>query len=312
MNDLVKELAARGEALGEEIRSLAALDERTPEQEQRLEEASREYDEVRSQYDVELGKAQVLADQEARHWAYNSTEVRKSRTERAYGREVTAYTKANALRAWMAPGEARDEWHQDAKRMGVNVNSKELEMRMGFNSDPFSLYDQIWSGQSVFRSVSARWEKRQQGTSPDAAGGFTVPEGMMQAIEIALLQFGGMRMASEVVRTDNGREVPWPTVNDTDQVGEIIAENAAMNQQDVTFGQATTKPFMYTSKYVPVSIQLIQDSATSAVCWVNASAESRILTSPWELDRGNLAASRLTLSRLVSNSRPASHRPMTT
>lgn len=92
------------------------------------------------------------------------------------------------------------------------------------------------------------------------AGGYLIPQGFSEQLEVALKAFGGMRQAARVFPTPDGRDIPWPTVDDTANVGEIIAENSTYNNQDVAFGQITLKAYKYSSKMVPVSVELLQDS----------------------------------------------------
>ncbi len=138
-------------------------------------------------------------------------------------------------------------------------NEIELQMPASINRDGFGTH-QFPDGTITRNSVKEYFAKRQQGVGVDADGGYTVPEGMMQPIDIALLHYAGQRAFATTLRTSTGRAVPHPTVNDTAVQGEIIAENAAANTADITFGQVVTTPFLYSSKYVPVSIQLMQDS----------------------------------------------------
>jgi len=102
-------------------------------------------------------------------------------------------------------------------------------------------------------------EQRAQGT-PTTAGGYTIPQGFRAKIVETLKFFSAMRELAEVVTTDTGNTLPWPTVNDTANVGAILAENTQMTQLDVTFGQAQLGAYMYTSKLILVSWQLLQDS----------------------------------------------------
>lgn len=80
-------------------------------------------------------------------------------------------------------------------------------------------------------------------------------------LEKALLMFGGMRQAAMVVRTSDGNDMPMPEVDDTSNVGEILAENTAVNTQDVAFGRLVLQAYKYSSKAVLVSVELLQDSA---------------------------------------------------
>lgn len=96
-----------------------------------------------------------------------------------------------------------------------------------------------------------------------SAGGFTIPQGFSDRLEVALKFFSGMLQNAETIETDSGNDVPWPTVNDTAQVGALLAENATITAQDATFASITLKAYMYTSKLIAVSWQLMQDSAFS-------------------------------------------------
>lgn len=104
-------------------------------------------------------------------------------------------------------------------------------------------------------------QSRALAANTPAAGGYLVPEGFRRQIETALLEFGGMREVATIMATDEGNDLPMPTSNDTSNTGEILAENAAATEQDTTFGARIYKAFMYSSKIIRVSFQLMQDSA---------------------------------------------------
>ena len=74
----------------------------------------------------------------------------------------------------------------------------------------------------------------------------------MRALEIALLDFGGMRRAATVIRTSSGAALPMPTVNDTANVGVILNENTQVANQDVAFSQLILDSYKYSSKQVLV------------------------------------------------------------
>lgn len=102
-----------------------------------------------------------------------------------------------------------------------------------------------------------------QSVGTTTAGGFLVPQSFSDRLEVALKVFGGMLNEAEVLQTGSGADMPWPTVNDTTQTGAILAENASIPSQDVTFASVTLKSYMYTSKLIAVSLQLMQDSFVS-------------------------------------------------
>lgn len=107
-------------------------------------------------------------------------------------------------------------------------------------------------------------EMRALSVGTDTAGGFMVPEDInfIDQLEVALKFFGGMRRANTtIITTATGADLPIPTTDDTSNVGELLAENAAAATQDVVFAQIVLQAFMYSSKQVRVSLQLLQDSA---------------------------------------------------
>lgn len=98
-----------------------------------------------------------------------------------------------------------------------------------------------------------------QSTSGTAGGDLIAPSFSAQ-LERALLFFSGMMQESTIMTTDTGVDLPWPTVNDTGNVGAILAENATISAQDATFAQTTLHAYKYTSKLIAVSWELLQDS----------------------------------------------------
>ena len=71
--------------------------------------------------------------------------------------------------------------------------------------------------------------------------------------------FGPMLREAENITTTTGANLPWPTNDDTGNVGAILGENTQVTEQDVTLGTASLDAYMYTSKLVRVSLQLLQD-----------------------------------------------------
>jgi HK97 family phage major capsid protein len=97
-----------------------------------------------------------------------------------------------------------------------------------------------------------------------AAGAYTIPQGFYNNLEQARKWFGGMRQSNATVwRTASGNAIPYPTVNDTNNTGEYIAENAAVSQAstEMSFGRVTFNAYKLSSKLVLVPFELIQDSA---------------------------------------------------
>lgn len=115
-----------------------------------------------------------------------------------------------------------------------------------------------------------------QSVGSGSGGGFTVPDEAMKPIVEALKAFGGMRAVSTIVPTATGADLPIPTDNDTSVVGEIINENTVHNDGDITFAQVVLQSFLYSSKIVKVSRQLLQDSSVDLNSYIGRKLGQRI------------------------------------
>lgn len=110
-------------------------------------------------------------------------------------------------------------------------------------------------------ALKAVENRNAQATSPGADGGFLVPTGLSSELEKFLLAFGGIYEVARKFPTAAGNPFDWPTVDDTSNMGAIVAENAAAgNAPKVVFGKVTFGAHKYGSGVIEVSRELIQDS----------------------------------------------------
>lgn len=114
------------------------------------------------------------------------------------------------------------------------------------------------------------------GVGTGSAGGYTVPPAFRAKIVEQMTFIAAMRQLAEVINTETGANLPWPTVDDTANEGAILAENTQVTEQDVTFGQASLDAYMYTSKLVRVSLQLLNDNAFGLEAWLARALGQRI------------------------------------
>jgi hypothetical protein len=59
-----------------------------------------------------------------------------------------------------------------------------------------------------------------------AAGAGDDRPSFSNSFEVAMLAFGGMRQEAQVIRTETGAEMPWPTANDTGNEGTSSARTS--------------------------------------------------------------------------------------
>lgn len=110
------------------------------------------------------------------------------------------------------------------------------------------------------RQLIHQAHQRAQAIGTDSAGGYLVPEGFSNELEVALKQFSGLRNVARVLPTATGNPLPWPTVNDTSNTGALLNENTQDAELDATFGVVNFGAFKYTSRIVRVPVELLQDS----------------------------------------------------
>ncbi len=113
----------------------------------------------------------------------------------------------------------------------------------------------------VFRLGHPAAQTRDMGVGTGAIGGFLVPAGFAGVFDKTLKARDGVRAVCSVVRTDTGNPLPYPTVDDTTNVGEQVGENAESVGQDVAVGSVNFGAYKFGSKAILVSNELMQDSA---------------------------------------------------
>lgn len=198
---------------------------------------------------------------------------------RATGLAVSQQDRAEALRAWMIGGtpEGVSEAQRDlARRCGIDIGKKTLNLNF-LSPTPLRA--------SNLRSASdsdvARWQTETRAAltgaqSTTTTGGYTVADGAMQALEVSMLAFGGMRQVASIYRTATGGPLPFPTVNDTAQKGRLLAENTTATETEMTFGQMVLDAYKYSSDYVLASVEFLQDTSIDAGAFLGSALGTRI------------------------------------
>ena len=117
--------------------------------------------------------------------------------------------------------------------------------------------------------------KNAAGVGSGSAGGYAVPAEWWNRIVEVQTAASPMMQEAEVITTATGANLPWPTNDDTGNIGAILAENTAVTEQDITFGTAALDSYMYTSKMIRASLQFLQDSSTSEE-WLQGKLGTRV------------------------------------
>jgi HK97 family phage major capsid protein len=99
-----------------------------------------------------------------------------------------------------------------------------------------------------------------QGVGTDNLGGYAVPQEFGDELIKSMAVYGGVLEDATVMRTQSGADMPFPTLDDTSVKGSLIAENASIAVNDLTFGTKTLGSYVYSSGIVLLSMQLLQDN----------------------------------------------------
>jgi HK97 family phage major capsid protein len=192
----------------------------------------------------EITDRQALVDAEERTMA--ESRGRQTTTELAAVANSPAQDASLAFRAWALGDYATDEQIAAAARIGLRYQRKELETR-------------------ALSSVTA------------TQGQASIPDELMRAFVEMQKWYGRVRAVAEVIPTTTGAPLPIPTMDDTANTGEIVADGGAVTTTvDPTFGVITLGAFKYSSKAVIVPLELLQDSAINLPVYLGAALGTRI------------------------------------
>jgi HK97 family phage major capsid protein len=106
-------------------------------------------------------------------------------------------------------------------------------------------------------------------------GGYLVPQGYWHNLQIALKEYGGILQYCNILTTDSGNPMPWPTVDPTGVVGSYLTEQNQLgfggdsNGTDYQFGQGMLNAWTIVSGVILASLQLIEDSAFNVDSFVS-------------------------------------------
>ncbi|MFI3298761.1 MAG: phage major capsid protein [Rikenellaceae bacterium] len=115
-------------------------------------------------------------------------------------------------------------------------------------------------GESGVSSESRAILESREGISGLAKGVIT-PSSIASEIEIALKEYGGMFEAGTLFTTSHGGDMTLPTINNTSSKATIIAEYGQSSITPPAIGSQVIKAYTYRTPIVPLSLELLQDSA---------------------------------------------------
>jgi HK97 family phage major capsid protein len=139
------------------------------------------------------------------------------------------------------------------RRAGISINSGGLTIPLRLNDIP------VRGSHALNFSATAASDPMQSFLG--SRGGYTIPTTLMDTFTYALKAFGPMLQVAELVVTEDGRIINWPTIDDTAQTGVQIGENAENSETAITIGQRQVGAYRFSSGILRIPYTLIRDSA---------------------------------------------------
>lgn len=182
---------------------------------------------------------------------------------------------------------AREEELRRQDQAYVDDNEQEQRQQQQNNGDPtvqaqekrvaaFDRFLRNGFAELTSEERQALKELRAQGTSQDDKGGYTVPKVMLNKIVDSMKAYGGIASVAQILTTSDGQTITWSTSDGTAEEGELLAENTAVSEGDVTFGTASLGAKKLSSKIIKVSNELLQDSGVDIEGYLAARIAQRL------------------------------------
>ena len=235
------------------------------------------YDKVNDEYDSVVGELETAL--KAEDVAKRAAQIReiqdrkpfeapKHKREDAKREQITVEDRSNAFAMWVRDAKRlSQEQIEFCQRAGFNPYQDECTVRLD-DTGMFQALQHEYRSHHPSVAGKRYLETRATMSSVDAAAGgaFVPDEAMLRQYELNRLAFGGMNRVSETIVTSDGTRLPWPTVDDTSNTGEIVGEsqnldNSGAGGPNPTLGRKYWDAYKFSSKVIKVPFELLRDSA---------------------------------------------------
>lgn len=159
----------------------------------------------------------------------------------------------------MTPEEIRDrQIVLDRFANGEDLDDKDLMLAHRLTASE----KEFWRAARDFNNSFKRALSTTAKVGADVDGAFTIPEGFQAEVVRGMKAFGPFHMfgTCRQIVTSMGNDIPWPTADDTGNMGRLIGEAEDATDKKVAFGSLTLKAYKYTTDMFPVTAEILQDS----------------------------------------------------
>lgn len=219
--------------------------------------------------DEALAKARAIIDGAVQEGRDHLTKSEEQRFESALER---AESLESGGRYSSAPSPARDAGGR------ADADSGRLQManiQTGGSPDPFERFIRGSMSEAEYRAEA---RDAQQTVGSSGAGGVVVPQDFREQLFDVLDDHGGMRRTRATnIRTNHGRDIQVPTIDDVSNQAELVSEGSTISgTTSLSFSDTVLEAAMYQAGPVTVTRELLQDAEIDIVGLVQEKLAERI------------------------------------
>lgn len=187
------------------------------------------------------------------------------------GEVCTDKHRALAMAAWMRHQSGQDitpDMEVAAKMTGVRLNQKSLNFESA-STDWIRGLSQAFQSTHPSQRGKRDFYNAPLTTQTAGTGGNTIPsETLMSQLEVNMLSYSPMSAFAELIVTQSGEPLKWPTVDDTDHTGAIIGENSDLSNSGSggdapDFSQVSWGAYKMSSQMILVPYELFEDNVVN-------------------------------------------------
>ncbi len=164
--------------------------------------------------------------------------------------------QAVALQGFMMHGtdlepDITDDHRQAARRVRASLSGNRFSIKLTPTRE-FRAHQAAYAYGRPQMAVSSQDPKK---------GGALVGMTLVESLEQAVLDYSGVIQACDVVRTDTGEPMAWPTIDDTANSGQLVGENkAATDAADLATDACRLTAFDFNSGMIQVPRSWLRDA----------------------------------------------------
>ena len=186
---------------------------------------------------------------------------------------ITDEHRTLAMKAWFSAQLGREltqAQREAAYLCGLNPGRKVLELATPGTKAIKRLQDAFKATRREARATNVAQFRAALSSQVGPQGSYLIPpESLMSQLEINLLYYGGIMEVADVMETDSGERISWPTADDTTNKGRRLGPNTAVGTggapastgaSDPGFAKVFWDAYKYTTDAVLVPYELIEDA----------------------------------------------------